>query len=74
MFVFVSAILMSRVLQRIVAADLADEHYTDIIKTLGYPFRKADAPSPAKRDDETWLTGLIYNFDLMEKWVLSRKK
>ena len=38
MFVFVSAILMSRVLQRIVAADLADEHNVDLIINLGDTF------------------------------------
>ena len=64
---FISTILMSRILQRMATADLLDEHYTDIIDGLGYSFRKSDAPSPANRNDGGWLTGLKYNFDLMEK-------
>ena len=71
---FISTILMSRIIQRMAAADLLDEHYSDIIEGLGYSFRKADAPSPAKRDDGKWLTGLVYNFDLMEKMGVVEKK
>ena len=72
---FISTILMSRILQRMATADLLDEHYTDIIDGLGYSFRKSDAPSPANRNDGGWLTGLKYNFDLMENMgVIERPK